>query len=420
MSIFDGVIAPFIRVEYDSEPPLGPKEPESITWASFPTDTIRSISIRRGKTQENQVVQPGECTITFDNRSGNFDPMNESSPYRVSLISPYGSYSLLSTNLCIRVIATWDEVDYTLYTGYLEQVSMDYGLNPTTTITFVDALAWLAKQDLAAIPSKDPITDDPIPAVGLGDQVWFRVNSALDPNDEVTGYEGCDFPAGLRGIDESVDNTLYGTRYGSDVLSLMQTWADCGPARLFVDVDGLVRLLSWDGGDDSALVLSDEPSDETSIGYDQIEVEPGSRYLLNFVTVNKIDGNGDFRGAVSAVDEVSELRFGPIQATYDLPTNTAEPVATFLANQYSEPIDRVHHISFPHLGLGSNFVKTLVTDIPDFITVVRNTYDGRTLTFSCQVEGMEHDISPDNWRAGYICSTLSVETAWAASISPLV
>lgn len=380
-----------VRVQYDSSIVLGPKN--SSTWTDIPVDVLRSISIRRGKTQENQVVQPGECTIVLDNRSGDFDPMNQDSPYWISLIPSVGGYSYWSTNLGIRVVASWEGNDYVIYQGYLEQLSLDYGLNPTVSVTFVDALAWIAKQQIPAIPSTT------LPE-GLGDPVWARFDRILDKLDGTAG-----FPSALRYLDFSVNNTLYGTRYGQDALSLLQTAADCGPGRFFVDAEGRVRLLAWDGGFDAGLTLSDSQAFGT-VGYDIIEVDPGSKYLLNFVTINKIDADGNVTGSVSAADADSELRFGPSQAVYDLPTNTAEGLANFLANQYSEPFDRVRLVAFSHTNLGGNFIKTLLTDLGDYVTVERTTYDGRSLQFFCQVEGIEHEITPSTWTMSYICSTI--------------
>lgn len=404
MSVLNGVTAPFVRVEYDAALPLGPKDPADCDWTLVPTEYVRSVSIRRGKTQENQVVQPGEATIVLDNRSGDFDPMNSDSPYWFELISPYGGMSYFSPNLGVRIVATWDEVDYVLYIGFLEQLDLDYGLNPTATVTFVDVMAYVAKRDIAAIPFDNGATPPvPIPAVGEGDPVYFRCDRILDQ---------ISFPAGLRGIDESVDNTLYGTRYGADALTLLQTTVNCGPARLFVDVDGLLRVLRWDGGDDSGLVLSDDVTNPDVVGYDLIDVDPGARYLLNTVTINKVDGDNVNRGAVVRTNAASVLKFGIYDATYDLPTNTAAPLATTLANQYANPIDRVKHITFSMANLGANFVKVLVSDIADAVTVERTTFDGRSLGFGCLIEGVDHDITPDSWRAGFTCSTTEVAGAY--------
>lgn len=402
MSILNGTTAPTVRLQYDAARPLGPKN--SPTWTNLSSSVVRSVSIRRGKTQENQAVQPGECTFILDNRSGDFDPMNSSSPYWIST-PPFEGYSYFSKNLGIRVVATWNDVDYVLFTGYLEQLNMDYGLNPTTTITCVDALAWIAQQNLAAIPTEDSV-GDPIPAVGNGDQVWYRVTSLLDASDGTTNREGCNFPSTLRGIDTSVDNTMYGTRYGSDTLTLLQQAADCGPARLFVDCDGLVRLLRWDGGDDNGLLLSDDVTNPDAVGYDSIEIDPGSRYLLNTAYVSKIDGNGVVRGVVGATNNASIARFLPVTASYELPTNTATPVATFLANQYAEPFDRVRRISFSVANLGTDTPKVLVNELADYVSVERTTMDGRLISFTCQIEGLEYDITPDSFRSAVMCSTL--------------
>lgn len=397
MSIFDGVVAPQIKVEFNLASPLGPKA--SPTWTQVATDYVRAISIRRGKTQENQLVQAGECTITFDNRSGDFDPMNEDSPYWIGPVGTIPGWSYLSRNLPVRVTARWGATDYTIFVGYMEQLSMDWGLNPTATLTFTDAFAWFAQSQIPALPD-DPTTGRPSP-VGNGDAAWYRITRIQS---QMTGTP---WPSALNTLDTSVDATMYGTTFGADALTLLQQAADCAGARLFITRSGNLRLTPWDGGADLGITLSDDPTNTAAIGYDQIEVDPGSKYLVNWVYVNKVDGTGTSRGRVLALDAASVVRFGISQESYTLPVNTAQPLAEKLAYRYSEPIDRVRRISFSNTNLGSKFFDVLRAELADNIGIQRTTYDGRTVVFECAIEGIEHDITPESWRTAFICSTLT-------------
>lgn len=388
MSILNGVIAPEIKVEFDLSGG-GPKEPSASNWTTVATSLVRSISIRRGKTQENQVVQAGECTIVFDNRTGDFDPMNSASPYWTNLIPAFGGYSRLSTHMGVRVWARWNSVDYVLYTGYLEQLSMDYGLNPTATITFTDAIAWLAQQ--YPVAQSTPI--------GNGDTVAYRFGRVLD---------AVSFPTILRGISPSVDSVMYGTKLDGDGVTLLQQAASCGPARFHVSAAGLVICKPIMSGATSGLILSDAQT-AGRVGYDLIEVDPGSKYLVNTVGITKVDGNGDYRGFAYGFDGISQLKYGISQQDLTLPVSTASPVASFLAYQYSTPYDRVRRITFSNTKLGTNFPKTLGIELSDYVSIERTTYDGRSLSFTCQVEGIEHDITPTSWEMGFTTSTTNVQ-----------
>jgi hypothetical protein len=390
VSIFDGVVAPTITVEFDLAAPIGPKAFDDAEWTVVPTAQVRNIAIRRGKSVENQTVQPGECTIVFDNRSGDFDPMNESSPYWNEFGSPT-AFSWLSPRMGVRVTATWNDVDYVLFVGYMEQLTMDWGINPTATLTFTDLLAYLAQQQLEAL---DP------PAEGNGDQVWFRCDRILDY------LSAPAIPSSLRGFDTSVDNTMYGTTYGADVLTLLQQAADCEPARLFVDRDGLLRLLRLDGGDDAGLVFSDDPTDSEAIGYDLIVVDPGAKYLVNDAIITRVNGAGTVTGVTREENAASVTLYGSSTKALTLPIATGSvAAATTYANQYATPIDRVQRVGFSATNLGANFPAVLSTDLADYITVTRTTYDDRTVTFSCTVEGIEHDITPESWRVALLPGT---------------
>jgi len=388
MAIFDGVISPSITVSFDTAG-LGPIPATTSVWAPVPNADVRAISIRRGKSQENQSVQPGTMTLTLSNQSGVYDPEKLAAPWTISVYSQ--TVSLLSARMGVRVTAVWDGVTYTLYQGYMESLSLDYGINPTATLTFVDGLSYIAQQQL------EPLL---IP-VGNNDTVRERV--ARIANQEIIAGTPL-WPTSLRNLSSAVNTALYATTFDGDALSLMQTAAQCHPgARLFIATNGKLTLMEDDGGINTGLILSDSQASGT-VGYDMIEVDPGSKYLLNQVYINKIDGQGRNRGTVTDQDAVSIARYGISSATYDLPLPTAQPLATYLAYEYSTPIDRVRRISFPAMGLGNQFPKVLISDLGEYCVVERETMDGRSLSWNCQIEGIEHDITPEEWRMGFITS----------------
>jgi hypothetical protein len=285
---------------------------------------------------------------------------------------------------------------------------MDWGINPSATITFTDLLAFCSNQFFEPLENPE----------GNGDQVWFRFNRIL--NELVNESLVAVIPPSLRSVDAAVGATMYGTRYDGDLLSLLQTTADCGPARLFADRSGLLTLLALDGGTDLDLELTDDPSDTNGIGYDLIEVTPGARYLTNQVSIQKVNGLGNTVGdPVTAADGASVTLYGVAGKQLTLPSNAAAPLAEAYAYQFSTPLDRVTRTAFSMVGLGSNFPKVLATDLADYVTITRTTYDERTVTFTCTVEGIEHDITPESWRMTILPGTQGVATAgaWAQTLT---
>ena len=147
MALYDGSNAPTITVEFDTTKlgafvigisPIGGTDvlgTGATTWSAIPTTDVRTLSIRRGRTREDQVVNPGALTLVLENRTSTYDPDNTSSIYN------WDGYSLLSAGLGVRVSATWSSTTYVLYRGYLEQLDIDESLDPIAT--FNSQMLWL-------------------------------------------------------------------------------------------------------------------------------------------------------------------------------------------------------------------------------------------------------------------------------------
>ena len=127
MALFDGSNAPTITVEFDMSKlgafVLGISTLDgsdvlgtgSTVWSTVSNTDVRSLSIRRGRSREDQAVQPGSLSLVLENRSGNYDPDNNASPYF------WNGYSLLTRGMGVRISATWSGTTYVIYRGYLEQ-----------------------------------------------------------------------------------------------------------------------------------------------------------------------------------------------------------------------------------------------------------------------------------------------------------
>jgi hypothetical protein len=161
MALLDGSNAPTITVDFDfgwrsnfvlglstlgGSDTLGTST--GFNWQSIPTTDIRSLSIRRGRTREDQNNQPGQLSLVLDNRSGNYDPDNASSTYQW-----YG-YSTLMRGMGIRVKATYGATVEYLYYGYVEQINTDVSLDPVVTFIATDALAILGARNLSTTASQ--------------------------------------------------------------------------------------------------------------------------------------------------------------------------------------------------------------------------------------------------------------------------
>jgi hypothetical protein len=384
MALYDGSNAPTITVEFDTSKlgafvlgisPIGGVDVLSAgttNWAAIPSTDIRTLSIRRGRSREDQAVQAGALTLVLENRSSNYDPDNTSSPYN------WDGYSLLSAGLGVRVSATWSGTTYVIYRGYLEQLDVDESLDPVATFQFTDALAWIGRQSVPAISSSYS-----------GDTTSTRLGRILD----AAGWD-----SSLRSISGS--RTMQPTLFGDTALSLGDQVARCEFGRFYADRLGRVTLLPYESlfTTPSRINFSDARTSGT-VEYDTIVTNPGAKYIVNQVTINQATGLSQ-----TYSDSGSQGRFGIYAKSYDAPlldNATAGALAAIIAARYSLPKTRVDRVEFDAIGLDSSVWSSLLqTDLGDNCTVQRTTVDSRTRIFTSLVESIQYDITPINWRVG--------------------
>lgn len=384
MALFDGTNAPTITVEFDYGwrgiftiviSPIGGTDvlggTAGINWQPISSNDIRSLSIRRGRTREDQTNQPGQLTLVVDNLSGNYDPDNLSSTYQW-----YG-YSTLTRGMGIRVKATWSSVTQIIYSGFVEQVSTDSSLDPTVTFTATDGLAILAARNL-----------DPIVSSYSGDTTSQRINRILDS----IGWD-----IALRSLTGS--RQMQPTTLGSNALSLCETAADCEFGRFHIDRQGIATLIPYENLKTTTLrfALSDTRSSGT-VEYDSIGTTPGARYLVNNVVLTQYSGYTQTASVVA-----SKNRFGIYTKNVTAPLlndSDALTMASYYAARWAWPLTRVDKIEFDGFGLTTQWSSILPSELGDRVTVARTTVDGRTLSYTNLIESISHDITPNSWRIG--------------------
>lgn len=379
--IYDGTSTPSITVSFDtgatglfvlglstlgSTNQLGIYAPN---WSAIPSDDIRAISTRRGRSQENQAIQSGALTLILENRSGNYDPDNITGPY------VRDGYTLLTRGLGIKLDATWGGVTYPQFVGQLERVDTSLTLDSFATFTITDALAWLGTQDVAAIP------DD-----FAGDTTATRAGRILD----AVSWAGGRLLTGSR--------TMTATPLGATALSLIENTAAAEFGRLYVNMAGDVVLQPWESQFDTTmrLTLSDDLTASGVVRYEDLQISPGSNVLANNVTVVQ---SGDVSQAY--VDGGSQARFGnhPLMWSAQLDQDvTAQNLARIIAARYAYPVTRITSVSFLVNGLGALFTDLLQTDIGDRVMVCRTTIDGRSRLFVCLIESIAQDMTPNGWQ----------------------
>lgn len=384
MSLLDGSNAPTISVDFD----LGNKgyftlgislldgtdvlgSPASTQWSTITTTDIRAITIRRGRTREDQANQPGALSLTLENYTSQYDPDNSSSSYQ------WNGYSILTKGMGVRVRATWSSTDYVIYRGYLEQLDTDMSLDPVVVMQFTDALAKIGAYNVAAISS-----------AYSGDTTATRVGRILD----AAGWD-----ASLRSLTGS--RTMKPTTYGATALALSEEANNCEYGRFYADRQGNLTLIPYESllTTPYRFTLSDSRATGT-IEYDSISTNPGAKYLVNTVVLTQDNSNSQ-----TATNTASVGRYGTAQKLVTAPllnNSDALTMAQIYADKNALPSTRVDHVEFDALGISTLWSSLLQTDLGDNVNVERTTIDARNRTFTSIVEAMNIDITPFSWRVG--------------------
>ncbi len=112
-------------------------------WTDIST-YLRSFTSTRGRQFELDRIQAGTSAIVLNNQARNFDPYNTSSPYNGYLI-PKRRFD---------VLATWNSVQYPVFSHYVEEWQQMWDLNgklAVCNVTASDGLALLGQSMLNAI-----------------------------------------------------------------------------------------------------------------------------------------------------------------------------------------------------------------------------------------------------------------------------
>jgi len=464
MALYDGVNAPVIKVYFDTgnrnqgkfilnysllggSDTLGTYTPFS-TLTQLPTTDVKKISIRRGRTREDQQVQPGSLTLTLDNTSGNYDPELSKTGTVTAATGASGVVTYTSTNTLavgdvvtivglsvsalnlklqtvtsvsgtqftvsnaatgtcsgqtatyysgyvntsnqnflymgtgVRVTATMSGgTEYNLYTGFIEAMDKDLSLEPTVTITCVDAMAQIAK--LRTNIDTNNFSDDQ------------AVNSILTS----AGWNGIAYFSSYYYTVSSVPT--------GNALDMIDAITSPQLGLFYVDADGNAR---WsNGGAFSAasfaiatkrLTMTDARTSTDVVEYDDISVIGGEKYMRNTINTTNTRTDGVVQ-TITKFNSTSTGRFGPVaaDATMYFIAADASTATQNLADQFATPKYRVDKIGFDCVGFSSTLWNNIVrTDLGSAVIVKRTPIYTSELTYNCWVQEVTHDITPNKWR----------------------
>jgi len=373
MSAFDGVTTPSLAVQFL----------KSGTWTSTTITDVLQIDIRRGRTRQSERDQAGISVVVFNNTSGYYDPDNTSAgnPWVVS------GTNILRDGLQMRIVATIGGTSYNLYYGFLEETKVDQGLGPKSTMTFVDGIAYIADAQAPALAT-----------AGFAETAATRVGRMLT----YAGWTGSTSLTGTVGMLATVQNR--------SCMALIYQAVDAIAGRFYISRSGVATLvpLADKFSRPTQLLFTDTQASNT-VGYMQLLTNPGTYYVVNQAVVNRTNTTKQYTSRYNP----SVSAYGIAKTVIDAPVATdsnAQNLALYESRKLATPDTYVERIDFNGLAVasfGALYPDFLATELADQVSVVRTTYDGRTIQWNLVVEGMAHRITQNNWMVSYTTSAIN-------------
>lgn len=369
---------------------LNPVGPDTV-WTEI-TSWLRSWTFRIGASRGDQPTlrfDAGTCSIILNDGDRRFDPDNLAGPYVT------GGETLLKPMCRVRIVGTWEGIDYPLYYGLADDWKTDYDANfwAVCTLTATDALKVFAAEDRTASV-----------AAGAGDDSGARIGRILD---------AYGWPAADREI-SSGDTHLQATTLDGNMLSEMLLVQDSEQGMFYMDRQGRPvfrnrnAMLTDARITTSQATYGDDPAGYATSGelpYADVETTTPDENLVNVVTAAAAGGTEQ-----QIEDAASAGRY--LRRTHtrtDLLVQTdaiALQWAQAILYQYAQPRRRFSKILFhrPQPDVQSAIWPALLgARFADRITVRRRPVGGGTpIEKDCFVRGIEMSSDGAMWDAAFV------------------
>ena len=361
---FDGALAGAIDALTLDDPVKG-----QLDNASYPladdfadvSDDVRSVRIRRGRSDETSTVDAGNAVITLDNRTRLYDPTASAS------ISPYAPAILPRKEITVSI------GEAPVFSGQVEDWDLQYtpGGDSVTLAKAGDGFTLLSQYTLASGAG----------FTGLSGSVIYETES-------VAGW-----PMGRVALDQGTASVGAHTIGNNEaVLPYMQKIANTEQALLFVGKDGTLTYRDRISPRiDFGTVFAD---DGTGIPFGNIQISFGTEFLYTQIVV---DFPGGSASALSASSNIANYGL----TTYDLDTYlpdgvSAGVIAGFLAERYGEPTFRITSLDVEMDALTpSEKAQMLNLDLGHGVRVIFTPNGiGDPIVRDLAIDAIEHNIVP--------------------------
>jgi hypothetical protein len=346
-------------------------------WVDATSD-VRGVSTSRGSRSVSGITrrtEAGTVTVELLNRARQWDPTANTDFY---------------TGVPLRLTVSNGSAMVPVFTGRVVDIELQwrsYGMDPVVTVTAADAVSVLSQMDLAAVV-----------AVGAGETASARITRILD---------AAGWPVGDRDISGG-GVALAATTLEGSVWDQVGTVVDAEVGDCWVRADGVVafRTFAQALNGASSMTFAD---DGTGVAYADVAMVYDDQQLINRViyglagsslvtTISDTGSAGKYTAGLFSTLVSTELPFST--------QTSADAWAQLALYIGADPELRVDTVTLLPRGNTAMIATLLALEIASKVTVIINPMGGGTITQSCWVRGISHEVTADGvWRC-----TLSLQS----------
>ena len=342
------------------------------------SDQVDQIRVQRGRNAIADQFQTGSLTMRIIDQDGDFNPENPASPY-AGLLSPMRKVS---------VLGFYEGVSYPIFAGYITSYSTVLPLNSNdvarTTITAVDGFR------LANLANITTVT-----GATAGELSGSRINKILDM---------INWPSSMRDVDPGLTTVQADPGTSRTALAAMQNIELSEYGSLYLDASGNFTFQDRALTSSSIVGTPTLFSDTGEVGIDYFDAKwvLDDKLIYNSASITRAGGTAQVASDADSIAQYFLHSYFQTGLLMQTDANALDYARAYVASRKSTSIrcDEILLDLFQD-NYDAGIIAGLKLDYFDPVTISTNQPGGTNITKTLQVFGVEHDITPGQWRTKF-------------------
>jgi hypothetical protein len=335
---------------------------------------VDSVKTTRGRTALSDLFNTGTMSLRIIDQTGDFNPMNPSSPY----------YELLTPMRKVTITASYGGTTYPIFAGYITSYNTttprDVGEVVYTTIQAVDGFRLFANAQITSVASAT-----------AGQTTGTRIDKILD---------AIGWPTGMRDVDAGQTTVQADPGTLRTSLGAMHTIESTEYGALYMDALGNLVFQDRDLTSSSVaatpVVFND---DGTGIPYSNALWKLDDSLVFNKASITRTGGTAQIALNQDSIDKYFLHSYQEQNLLMETDSEALNNALAYVASRQETSIrcDAVTLDLYTD-NYNAGIVAALDLDFFDPVTVTTTQPGSSTLTKTLQVFGVSHDVRPNAWK----------------------